>query len=161
MLHGQFRAAGRETTMARDMVMNALILVTGIAVLIAVNYVPLLLGGTLWVDTQPLLAIVAGFQFVPILAIVAIMSTFFFRLTGTVYTGAFLGAIFVTWTLAAGTATQYPIQPWDAGGMFVRLGIPMLIGIGLLVWGVHSKGGAISVPEEDREEAEALRRLGV
>jgi uncharacterized protein len=39
---------------------------------------------------------------VPILIIVAVMSTYFFRLTGTVYTGAFLGAMFVTWNLAAG-----------------------------------------------------------
>lgn len=161
MLHGQFRSPDREPSMAREMVTNALVLVTGIALLIAVDYVPLLLGGTLWVDTQPLLAIVAGFQFVPILAIVAAMSTYFFRLTGTVYTGAFLSAVFVTWTLAAGTATQAPIQAWDAGGMFVRLGLPLAIGIGLLTWATVSRRGAITVPEEIREETQAERHIGV
>jgi pimeloyl-ACP methyl ester carboxylesterase len=147
MLHGQFRSPDREPGMARDIVRNALVLVTGIAVLIVADYVPLLLGGTLWVDTQPLLAIVAGFQFIPILAIVAAMSTYFFRLTGTVYTGAFLSAVFVTWTLAAGTATQYAIQPWDAGGMFVRVGLTMILGIGLLVWAIASRRG-YAVPHE-------------
>lgn len=161
MLHGQFRSPDREPSMAREMVTNALVLVTGIALLVAVDYVPLLLGGTLWVDTQPLLAIVAGFQFVPILAIVAAMSTYFFRLTGTVYTGAFLSAVFVTWTLAAGTATQAPIQAWDAGGMFVRLGLPLAIGIGLMTWAIVSRRGAITVPEEVTEETQSQRHIGV
>jgi pimeloyl-ACP methyl ester carboxylesterase len=161
MLHGQFRSPDREPSMAREMVTNALVLVTGIALLIAVDYVPLLLGGTLWVDTQPLLAIVAGFQFVPILAIVAAMSTYFFRLTGTVYTGAFLSAVFVTWTLAAGTATQAPIQAWDAGGMFVRLGLPLAIGIGLMTWAIVSRRGAITVPEEVTEKTQTQRHIGV
>jgi pimeloyl-ACP methyl ester carboxylesterase len=161
MVHGQFRSPDREPSLAREMVTNALLLATGIAVLIAVNYVPLLLGGTLWIDTQPLLAIVAGFQFVPILIIVAAMSTYFFRLTGTVYTGSFLAAIFVTWSLTAGTATQYPIQAWDAGAMLIRVALPIALGIGLLAWSILSKRGAITVPDEPVGGPEARRHIGV
>jgi pimeloyl-ACP methyl ester carboxylesterase len=161
MLHGQFRSPDRDLSMGREMITNALVLVTGIAVLVVVDYVPLLLGGTLLVDTQPLLAIVAGFQFVPILIIVAAMSTYFFRLTGTVYTGAFLNAVFVTWTLAAGTATQYAIKPWDGGGMFVRIGLPVLLAIGLLAWSMISRREITRIPDEVREEDTTRRTVGV
>jgi hypothetical protein len=154
MLHGQFRSPDREPSLAREMVTNALVLVTGIAVLIALDYLPLLLGGTLWIDTQPLLAIVAGFQFVPILAIVAAVSTYFFRQTGTVYTGAFLSAVFVTWTMAAGTATQYPIQAWDGGGLFVRAALPIALAIGLVTWAITARSRVVTIPEHtDVEEA--------
>jgi pimeloyl-ACP methyl ester carboxylesterase len=160
MLHGQFRPAGREQSMAREMVANALILVTGIAVLVVADYIPLLAGGRLWVDTQPLLAIVAGFQFVPILAIAAVMSTYFFRHTGTVYTGAFLSAVFITWTMAAGTATQYAVQPWDAGTMIVRIGLPVLVGLGLLVRAIVARRAVLRVPETTAA-AEKDRHVGV
>ena len=106
------------------MVANALILVTGLTVLAIANYVPLLLGGSLWVDTQPLLSIVAGLQFIPILAVVAVMSTFFFRSTGTVYTGAFLAAMFLSWNLAAGQAIQYPSQVGGPGPCWSASGCP-------------------------------------
>jgi pimeloyl-ACP methyl ester carboxylesterase len=155
MLHGQFRAPDREVSLAREMVTNALVLVTGITVLIGLNYLPLLLGGTLWIDTQPLLAIVAGFQFIPILAIVAAVSTYFFRLTGTVYTGAFLSAVFVTWTMAAGTATQYPIQAWDGGGLFVRVGLPIALGLGLVIWAITARSRVVTIPELTEEEEAA------
>lgn len=161
MLHGQFRSPDKDVSMARDMITNALVLVTGIAVLVVVDYVPLLLGDTLLVDTQPLLAIVAGFQFVPILIIVATMSTYFFRLTGTVYTGAFLNAVFVTWTMAAGTATQNAIQPWDGGGMFVRLGLPVVVAIGLLTWSMISRREITRIPDKVHEEVETRRSVGV
>ena len=159
MLHGQFRPAGRERSMARAMVSNALILVTGIVVLMVADYIPMLAGGRLWIDTQPLLAIVAGFGFVPVLAIVAVMSTYFFRLTGTVYTGAFLGGVFVSWTLAAGTATQYSVQPWDAGTMIVRVGLPVLVGLGLLARAIVARRSQLRVPETT--EAPSDRHIGV
>ena len=153
MLHGQFRPRDHERSVARAMVANALILVAGITVLAIANYLPLLMGGTLWVDTQPLLSIVAGLQFIPILAIVAVMSTFFFRLTGTVYTGAFLGAMFITWNLAGGQAIQYPVQPWGVGGMLVRIGLPVALGIALLVWGIVARPERrLTIPGESSQE---------
>ena len=57
---------------------------------------------------QPLLTIVA-IQFVAILTIVTAVSTYFFRKTGQVWTGAFVNALFVTITLVAGTATHAPL----------------------------------------------------
>ncbi len=84
---------------------NALTLSGGFVLLLAVQYVPLLLGGTLALASQPLLTIIA-FQFVPLLALVALISTYCFAKTNNLYTGAFLNAVFVTWYLVAGTATQ-------------------------------------------------------
>ena len=53
----------------------------------------------------PLSTIVA-IQFVPLLAIVAIIATFTWRRTGTSLPGALICGLFVTWYVVAGTATQ-------------------------------------------------------
>ncbi|GEM_PF-83832 len=159
MLHGQFRPRDHERSIARAMVANALILVTGITVLAIANYLPLLLGGSLWVDTQPLLSIVAGLQFIPILAVVAVMSTFFFRLTGTVYTGAFLGATFLSWNLAAGQAIQYPSQVWGAGTMLVSIGLPVILGLVLGVWSLVTRHDRLTIPGEATQDVEERRSL--
>lgn len=73
--------------------------------LLVIQYLPLLMGGTLAIPSQPLLAIVA-FQFVPLMLTIGLVSTFCYARTNNVYIGAFVNAIFVTWYVVAGTATQ-------------------------------------------------------
>jgi hypothetical protein len=70
--------------------------------------VPLFPGGTLWNSGEPLLTIV-GIQFVAILVIVALISTYFYRKTGNVYVGAFMNALLVTWYIVAGQAIQFAV----------------------------------------------------
>jgi hypothetical protein len=84
---------------------NGVTLSGGFVLMLAVQYLPLLLGGTLAIPSMPLLSIVA-FQFVPLLFLVGAISTFCYERTGNIYTGAFINSIFVTWYMVAGTATQ-------------------------------------------------------
>ena len=100
-LHTQL---GRNRGIAADMLLNGFILSIGFVVLLVLQYTPLLLGGSLLLD-QPLLSIVA-FQFVPLMFLVGLVSTFCLERTGSIYTGAFVNAILVTWYMVAGTATQ-------------------------------------------------------
>jgi len=84
---------------------NGLILSGGFVVMLFIQYLPLLLGGTLAIPSMPLLSIVA-FQFVPLMFLVGAVSTFCFQKSGNIYIGAFINGIFVTWYMVAGTATQ-------------------------------------------------------
>jgi pimeloyl-ACP methyl ester carboxylesterase len=101
-LHTQL---GRRTTLALDMCSNSLLLSIGFVIMLLIQYLPFLLGGTLTVASQPLLSIVA-FQFVPLMFLVGMVSTFCYARTGTIYTGAFINGILVTWYIVAGTATE-------------------------------------------------------
>jgi putative effector of murein hydrolase LrgA (UPF0299 family) len=62
-------------------------------------------GDHLLIRADPLHAIMA-FQFVPILAIVALISTFTYRRTNSIVPGAVISTLFVTWYVVAGTATM-------------------------------------------------------
>jgi hypothetical protein len=84
---------------------NGLVLSVGFVGLLVLQYVPLLLGVTLLIDSQPLLSIVA-FQFVPVMLLVGIISSHCYHRTGSVYLGACINGLWVTWYLVAGTATQ-------------------------------------------------------
>jgi pimeloyl-ACP methyl ester carboxylesterase len=109
-LNGQMRLlepGGQPVPMWKALLVNVALLVVGFIILLLVQYVPLFAGGTLANPSEPLLTIVA-YQFIPLLALVALVSTFFFRLTGRVYVGAFLNALVVTWYIVAGQATHYP-----------------------------------------------------
>jgi pimeloyl-ACP methyl ester carboxylesterase len=85
-------------------------LTLGFVVLLAVQY------GALWIDGRlinPLpdpafvpLATILAIQFVPLLAAVAVVSTFTFRRTGSSLPGALICGAVVTWYVVAGTATQ-------------------------------------------------------
>lgn len=72
----------------------------GFVLLLVVQYAPLLAGGTLAIPSQPLWTIIA-FQFLPLMAIGAVLTGHFHRLTGDVLVGAFLCGIFTTWTVVA------------------------------------------------------------
>jgi pimeloyl-ACP methyl ester carboxylesterase len=52
------------------------------------------------------LRVILSIQFVPLLAIVALVTTFTFRRTQSELPGAFISALFVTWYIVAGQATQ-------------------------------------------------------
>jgi pimeloyl-ACP methyl ester carboxylesterase len=89
---------------------NILALTLGFIVLLVLQY------GTLWLSGKlfnplpdpgfvPLSTIVA-IQFVPLLAICAIIGTFTWRRTGSSLPGALICGPFVTWYIVAGTATQ-------------------------------------------------------
>jgi hypothetical protein len=89
---------------------NILALTLGFIVLLVLQY------GTLWLSGKlfnplpdpgfvPLSTIVA-IQFVPLLAICAVVATFTWRRTGSSLPGALICGIFVTWYVVAGTATQ-------------------------------------------------------
>lgn len=102
-LNGQLR---KNVKMGTAMWINIALLIGGIVVLLLVQYIALFTTGLMAIPEEPLLTIVA-YQFVPLLAIVALLTTFFFRKTGRVWTGAFLCAILITWIIVAGQATHF------------------------------------------------------
>jgi hypothetical protein len=107
-LHAQLQLGGGSPVAVQQRSVgwyNGLVLSVGFMGLLVVQYVPLLLGGTLLVDSQPLLSIVA-FQFVPVMLLVGLISTHCYFRTGSVYLGACINGLWVTWYLVAGTATQ-------------------------------------------------------
>ncbi len=73
----------------------------GFVGLIAVQYTPLFMGGTLGVPSESLWSIIA-FQFIPLMVIVGLVTAHFQRATGRIYVGAFLSGILVTWIVVAG-----------------------------------------------------------
>jgi pimeloyl-ACP methyl ester carboxylesterase len=104
VLHGQLR---RENwSFSKELGVNWLLLSVGYIVLLIVQYTPLLMGGTLLIASEPLWSIIA-FQFIPLMTIAAVVFTAAYRVTGRVYTGAFLNAMLVTWVIVASQATHY------------------------------------------------------
>ena len=106
-LHRNFSSPGASRALYLT---NILALTFGFIVLLLLQY------GTLWLTGKlfnplpdpafvPLSTIIA-IQFVPLLAIAAIIATFTWRRTGSSLPGALICGLFVTWYLAAGTATQ-------------------------------------------------------
>jgi pimeloyl-ACP methyl ester carboxylesterase len=79
----------------------------GFVALLYVQYVPLLFGQPLPLG-EPLLTILA-IQFVALLTIAAVIATVFQRASGSVYVGAFINALLVTWSVVAGQATQFAL----------------------------------------------------
>jgi hypothetical protein len=78
----------------------------GFVCFIAAQYVPLFAAGHLLVPTQALNAIVS-IQFLPLMVVLAIISVFTWRRTGSYLPGALISGLFVTWYVVAGTATQF------------------------------------------------------
>jgi hypothetical protein len=83
----------------------------GFALLLGIQYGALFLNGQLIdpapavITSVPLNTIVA-IQFVPLMAIVAVIATFTWRRTGSSLPGALICSLLVTWYVVAGTATQ-------------------------------------------------------
>jgi pimeloyl-ACP methyl ester carboxylesterase len=79
----------------------------GFVILVAVEYVVLFSSGRLvTVFMNDTLRTVIAIQFVPLMTLVAVVSTFLFRRTASYLPGAFVCALFVTWYVVAGQATH-------------------------------------------------------
>ncbi|MCC5948991.1 MAG: alpha/beta fold hydrolase [Nitriliruptoraceae bacterium] len=152
VLHGQLRSSPVETGVIGRMVRSGLVLAVGVFVLIVVNYIPLFAGGTLLVDTQPLLSIVA-YQFVPLLFLIGALITWFGDESGTIYVGAFLSAILISWNNVAATANQVDVASWAAGPQFLRLWLPLIAALALLGFAARRFRGAGGVVDEHDDAA--------
>lgn len=106
LLHGQLRGEDASVRLRTTLWRNAALSGLGIALLLAYQYVPLFTNGALAIPAQALLTIVA-LQFVVLLPVTGLISTWFFRLTGRVYAGALVNGFFITWLIVAGQATHY------------------------------------------------------
>lgn len=87
---------------------NVLALMGGFLAFLSLQYGSLFLRGTLLTPAESLNTIVM-IQFVPLLTIVAIISTYTYRRTASYLPGAFINALFVSWYIVAGQATQFPV----------------------------------------------------
>ncbi len=107
VLHGQLRPTckGNELSQGSEMAINVALLVLGFVGLLLYQYIPLLMGGTLALRNEILFSILA-IQILPIMTIVALTYTYFYRKTGHIYVGAFLCGILVTWILVASQVTN-------------------------------------------------------
>lgn len=85
---------------------NALVLMGGFLFFLIAQYISLFTRGVLITPAEPLNTIVM-IQFVPMLLIVAIISTYTYRRTASYLPGAFINALFVSWYIIAGQATQF------------------------------------------------------
>jgi pimeloyl-ACP methyl ester carboxylesterase len=108
LLHRNFSTQGASR--AALYLTNILALTLGFIVLVGLQYLTLWLTGKL---LNPLpdpafvpLSTIIAIQFIPLLAIVGIISTFTWRRTGSSLPGALICGLFVTWYVVAGTATQ-------------------------------------------------------
>ena len=82
-----------------------LALAAGFILLLGVDYGIFFVTGRLPTAFDPLTTIIA-IQFVPLLAIIAVIGTFTWNRTGSAIPGGLLCGLFVTWYVVAGTATQ-------------------------------------------------------
>jgi pimeloyl-ACP methyl ester carboxylesterase len=106
LFQSQLRSpAGQRNHVGVEMLKNFLSITIPFAILLLAEYIPRLAGGTLLTADRPLWTIVA-FQFIPILGIAALISTYFFRRTGRIFPGAFINGVLVTWLIVASQATQ-------------------------------------------------------
>jgi hypothetical protein len=107
VMHGQLRDSTAPSP-GRTVARNAVLMGLGIAVLLAVQYVPLFAGGVMPLSGTPwtLLTIVA-IQFVVLLPITGAISTYFFHATGQVYLGGVVNGLLVTWMIVSTQAIQH------------------------------------------------------
>jgi pimeloyl-ACP methyl ester carboxylesterase len=108
VLHRNFSSVGASR--GALYLTNILAMVLGFVFLVGAQYLTLWLSGKLFNPLPdpgfvPLSTIVA-IQFVPLLAIAAVIATFTWRRTGSSLPGALICGLFVTWYVVAGTATQ-------------------------------------------------------
>ena len=85
------------------------IMAGGFLVFLLLEYLVLFARGSLLNASQPLNTIVA-IQFLPLMVVASVFSTWFYEKTGRVYAGAFVNALFITWYVVAGQAIQFPLK---------------------------------------------------
>jgi uncharacterized protein len=102
-LHGQMRRPWKKgvvRTWAAWSAANVLVLVVPLLVLLAIQYVPLLVAGVIpFVGPGGVLAtfVMNLFHIIGVLVLVIPLSTWLYQLTGRIYPGAILSAALVTW----------------------------------------------------------------
>lgn len=157
-MHNSLRWTGRRISPKAEMVANAIVLPAGIVVLELVAYIPMFIGGQLGFPNESLLTIVA-YPFIPVLALVGVLSTYFFHRTGTIYAGAFASALLVTWNVVGGTATQGLVVEWSGFAFFARIILPLVLAVALLVVGIVARRRSRALPEAAPAEAESVQRV--
>lgn len=90
----------------RTYVASVCIMAGGFAVFLLLQYASLFGRGLLLTPSEPLNTIIM-IQFVPLMSIVALISTYTWRLTASYLPGALISGLFVSWYVVAGQATQF------------------------------------------------------
>jgi pimeloyl-ACP methyl ester carboxylesterase len=108
VLHGQLRPADTRVEGADAMIANALIVAGGFAVLLLVQYYPVVVAGQALTVAEPLRTLMA-YQFLVVLPVAAMLSTYLFARTGSVWPGAFVNGLWVTAYLVASQATHVAV----------------------------------------------------
>ncbi len=78
----------------------------GFLAFLAAEYIPLFLRDQLLNPEQPLNTVVA-IQFLPLMAVVGVISAFAWKRTNSALPGALICGLFVSWYMVAGTATHW------------------------------------------------------
>lgn len=147
ILHGQLRLRESETegkTAWKWFFASVGINTLGIVVLILMAYIPLFINEEMNV-MKSLLNIVA-FQFVFINFLAAMISTYFYRKTGNIFTGAFINAMLVTWYIVAGQAVQFAGQETSIGSSVAIYVVTGLIVLGTIF--IKGKKSKVDLLEE-------------
>ncbi|HEX7758533.1 MAG TPA: alpha/beta fold hydrolase [Caulobacteraceae bacterium] len=112
-LHRNLAVAGEGAGARYGTAITAL--AAGFLVFLAAEYIPLFAGDQLLTPSQPLNTVVA-IQFLPLMAVVGVISAFTWKRTNSALPGALICGLFVTWYMVAGTATHWaPGMPnWPA-----------------------------------------------
>ncbi len=104
--HGTLRPNKGEISVGKEILINSLMLLVGVAALLAYYYVPL----TFFAAPSNLgpagLGLINGIALLGLVPALAAISTYFFRLTGKVYVGAFINSFFIAWFLVAANTVQ-------------------------------------------------------
>ncbi|HWZ46380.1 MAG TPA: alpha/beta fold hydrolase [Candidatus Saccharimonadales bacterium] len=94
---------------AKQYLSNVAALSLGFLVFLLLEYIPLFVRGRLLTSSEPLNVIVA-IQFLPLMAMIAIIATFTYRRTNSYLPGAVICGLLVTWYMVAGQATQAAVR---------------------------------------------------
>ena len=157
-MHNSLRWTGRRISTKAEVVANAIVLPAGIVVLEAIAYIPMFASGQLGFPNESLLTIVA-YPFIPVLALVGVLSTYFFHRTGTIYAGAFASALLVTWNVVGGTATQGVVTEWSGFAFFARIVLPLILAIVLIVIAVVARRRARGLNDADDVRTDESARV--
>ena len=110
VLHGQMRPGKSDKVMGigKETIINIILLILGYFIFLAYHYIPLFAGGALGIKLgSMMLAGIVMFQYIPIFAIVGLVTTYFYRKTGHIYVGAFLCTMLIVWIIVAGQAVHF------------------------------------------------------
>lgn len=134
-LSSQLRWTGAQLTPARQMIAFSLVLAAPLLVGFLIDYFPMLTGGAMLVN-EPLKSqfVLIGYQFLVMLPLAACLAVYFYKVSGSVYTGAFTAALLIVWNITTTTTIHADDGgEWGVGAIGARIVLPLIVGIGLLV----------------------------